>query len=78
MRYLVLNGLGALIWAIAIGLLGYLLGQTVQLFLEHVKRYEITILVSIILLAGGYWLYRWLKEQRQIKSRRRDADSCQD
>jgi membrane protein DedA with SNARE-associated domain len=78
MRYLVLNGLGAFIWAIAVGALGYLLGQTVELFLQHVKRYEMVILGGIVLLAGLYWLYRWVKEQRQIKSRQGDGDSCQD
>jgi membrane protein DedA with SNARE-associated domain len=77
-RYLVLNGLGAIIWAIAIGVLGYLLGETVELFLEHVKRYELTILTGIILLAAAYWLYRWLKEQRQIKTKQGARDSCQD
>jgi len=77
-RYLVLNGLGAIIWAIAVAVLGYVLGQTVELFLEHVKRYEITILIVIVLVAGGYWLYRWLKEQRQIKAGHRDSDGCQD
>ncbi len=76
-RYLVLNGLGAIIWAIAVAVLGYVLGETVELFLEHVKRYEITILVGIVLLAAGYWFYRWWREQRQIKSSRCDSDSCQ-
>jgi membrane protein DedA with SNARE-associated domain len=78
MRYLVLNGLGAFIWAIAVGVLGYALGETLELFLQHAKKYEMLILASIILLAGGYWVYRWVKEQRQIKSKPRDGDSCQD
>ena len=78
LRYLLLNGLGALVWAIAIGALGFVLGQTVELFLQHVKRYELTILIVIILLASSYWLYRWLSEQRQIKAKPRDGDSCQD
>ena len=78
LRYLVLNGLGAIIWAIAVGVLGYVLGQTVELFLQHVKRYEMLILGCIVLLAGGYWIYRWVKEQRQIKSKTQDHDSCQD
>lgn len=77
-RYLILNGLGAIIWAIAIGVLGYLLGQTIELFLQHVKRYEIAILVSISVVAIGYWLYRWIKEQRQIKSKQNHKDGCQD
>jgi len=78
LRYLILNGLGATVWAIAVGLLGFALGQTVQLFLEHVKRYEITILVVIVLLAVGYWIYRWKRERGQIKSGQCDDGSCQD
>jgi len=77
-RYLFLNGLGAIIWAIAIGVLGYLLGETIELFLEHVKRYEMLILAVITLAAAGYWVYRWVREQRQIKAKQRDRDSCQD
>lgn len=68
LRYLILNGLGAIIWAIAIGILGYLLGETLELILEHVKRYELLILGGIIGLAAAYWIYRWVKEQRQLKS----------
>lgn len=78
LRYLLLNGLGALVWAIAVGLLGYALGETVQLFLQHVKHYEILILGILILLAAGYWLYRWLREQRQLKTKHCERDSCQD
>ena len=78
LRYLILNGLGAIIWAIAIGVLGYALGQTVELFLAHVKKYELTILVVIMLLASGYWLYRWRNEQRLLKSKVQDRDSCHD
>jgi membrane protein DedA with SNARE-associated domain len=77
-RYLLLNGLGAIVWAIAIGVLGYLLGETIELILQHVKHYEMAILVTITLAAAGYWLYRWLKEHRQIKSKQRDRDGCQD
>jgi membrane protein DedA with SNARE-associated domain len=78
LRYLILNGLGALVWAIAVGLLGYALGETVQLLLQHVKHYEMTILGILILLAVGYWLYRWLREQRQLKTKHCERDSCQD
>lgn len=78
LRYLVLNGLGALVWAIAVGLLGYVLGQTVGIFLQHVKHYEMLIFSTLILLALGYWFFRWWREQRQIRTQQRDGDSCQD
>jgi len=78
LRYLILNGLGALGWAIAVGGLGYLLGQTLELFLQHIKRYEIIILATIFLLAAGYWAFRWWRERGQIKSKSREQGSCQD
>jgi len=78
-RFLILNGIGAVIWAIAIGALGYVVGETVQIFLAHVKRYEITIIATIMLLAAGYWLYRWKREKTLIKSGQSDEkSSCQD
>lgn len=68
LRYLVLNGIGAVVWAITVGVLGYLLGQTIELFLEEAKKYELVILATIILLAGAYWVFRWFKENRELKS----------
>lgn len=78
LRYLILNGVGALVWAITIGILGFLLGQTVETFLKHVKHYEMLILFSIIILASGYWLIRWIREQRQINQKPHDSDGCQE
>lgn len=78
LKYLLLNGVGALVWAIAIGLLGFLLGQTVEKFLQHAKHYELLIFLTLIIIAAGYWLIRWLREQRQINQNSHDSDSCQE
>jgi len=78
LRYLILNGLGALVWAIAVGGLGFVLGQALELFLQHIKRYEIMILATLFTVAAAYWLYHWQRERGQIKSKSRERGGCQD
>lgn len=77
-RFLVLNGLGALVWATVVGGLGFMLGQTLGIFLQHIKRYEIMILAILFVVAAVYWLYRWQRERGQLKSKSREQGSCQD
>lgn len=57
-RYTVLNLIGAVLWAVAIGSLGYFLGQFATQILEDVKKYELWILLTLVLLAIAYWFYR--------------------
>jgi membrane protein DedA with SNARE-associated domain len=54
-RFMVLNIIGALIWAISLGLIGYLIGSAVQRFLGEIERYEEPIAVAL-LLAGAVWI----------------------
>jgi membrane protein DedA with SNARE-associated domain len=51
-RFLVLNIIGAAIWAIAIGGLGYLFGHTLDSFLGDAKKYELIVLVLLVLIAA--------------------------
>ena len=60
LKFLVLNGLGAALWAISFGVLGYLLGKTFELFISKAQRYEMAALGIIVLLAFLTWLiYLW-------------------
>ena len=64
-RFLVLNALAAVIWATAFGVLGYLLGHSVELLLGEVERYEKPIVLT--LLAGGVvWIayHQWRRWTR--------------
>lgn len=66
LRFLVLNGIGALVWAIVVGLLGYFLGHAVELVLGEVKRYELWIIALIAFLGGCIWLaHRFNRTKRE-------------
>lgn len=49
-RFFVLNFLGALIWAIAVGYLGFEFGDIAESLLGEIKQYEIHFLVSLIVI----------------------------
>lgn len=55
-RYLVLNAIGALIWAIALGWAGFLFGHAFELWLDDLKRYEFYVLGGLALAGLIIWL----------------------
>lgn len=61
LRFFALNGIGAAVWAAALGTLGYLLGQTLERILTEVRHYELQVLAGIAALGTLVWavyLYR--------------------
>lgn len=66
--FMPLNFLGALVWAIAVGILGYLVGNAVELFLDKAKQYQLIIILSLIGIGTAMWLWRSLKTKKEIKS----------
>jgi membrane protein DedA with SNARE-associated domain len=67
LRYLALNTLGAVVWAIALGTAGFLVGEALQLFLEKVGNYEKYIFAAIALIGVALWLYRTLRDRARAK-----------
>ena len=61
LRYLLLNILGALIWATVIGGAGYLFGNTLELILGDIKKYERVVFLLIIGAAACLWLYYYMR-----------------
>ncbi len=58
--FFVLNSVGAIVWAAAIGAAGYYFGAALEVVLGRIKEYELLV---IGLLAGGafvIWALRWL------------------
>lgn len=63
-RYLLLNGLGAAIWATALGLAAYHFGALLEGLLGNVKKYELWVLGALLLIGVLLWLSRRIKAAR--------------
>jgi membrane protein DedA with SNARE-associated domain len=64
-RFTILNGIGAMLWALIIGFLGYLCGHILELIMGEIKHLEVPILVGIA-VTGGLWLI--FNHRRRSKS----------
>ncbi|MNE62213.1 hypothetical protein D3C80_1574830 [compost metagenome] len=67
-RYLLLNGIGAAIWALALGAAAYHFGAILEGLLGNVKRYELWVLGGLLLLGALLWLrrrFRTLRAERK-------------
>ena len=62
-QFLVLNGIGAAIWSVVMGSLGYTVGLTIELFLAEAKRYELLIVGAIVVIGLVVWLVHFLLER---------------
>jgi membrane protein DedA with SNARE-associated domain len=56
LRYLLLNALGGLLWAVVIGTAGYLFGNAVEMVMGDIKLYEMWVLGGIAALGASVWL----------------------
>ena len=63
-RYLLLNGIGAAIWAIALGAAAYHFGAILEGLLGNVKRYELWVLAALLGLGVLLWLRRRFRALR--------------
>ena len=63
-RFLVLNFVGASLWAVAIGLLGYFVGQAAEHLIVEVKRYEFWLLGGIVALGSLVWVVYWFLSRK--------------
>ncbi len=62
-RFAFLNAVGAVLWSVVVGAAGYLFGHTVELVLSDVKRYEMIVVLLLILLGVAYWGIEWLRHR---------------
>ncbi len=63
-RFLLLNTVGALVWAIAVGTGGFLFGQALEVLMGDLKRYEVLILGLVILTGIGAWVIHGYRRRR--------------
>ena len=51
-RFIFLNLIGAVLWAVVIGVLGYLCGHVLELIMGDIKHLEVPILFGIAVVGG--------------------------
>lgn len=55
-KFFLLNGLGAGIWAVAVGYLGYSFGDIAEAFLGEIKQYEVYFLGALVVIGlAMFW-----------------------
>ncbi|OFZ67195.1 MAG: hypothetical protein A2V79_01175 [Betaproteobacteria bacterium RBG_16_56_24] len=64
-RFFTLNLIGAIVWTISFGYAGYLFGEAFRLFLEDFKRYEIYVLVALVVAGFLFWLINLIRRRRR-------------
>jgi len=67
LRYFVLNLIGAVIWAVTLGGLGYLFGEAFRLFLDDFHRRGLYVLGIVVLVGVLIWAATLLRQRRKAK-----------
>ncbi len=59
-KFIILNIIGAALWAIAFGVLGYLFGLALTALLGRIRHIEKEIILALIIVGIIFWLARWI------------------
>jgi len=61
-RFLILNIIGAFIWAVVVGILGYLFGHALEILMGDIKNYELLIFALLSVVGVCVWFIPWYKK----------------
>jgi len=67
-RFLVFNTIGATLWSVTIGVLGYLFGRTLEITIGDIKRYELLVFLMLALMGTTIWFIYIRKNRTANKS----------
>ena len=65
--FLILNILGALVWAVAIGVSGYSFGNVFEWVIGDVERCELRLFLGLAAVGVIVWCAHWLRRQKAGK-----------
>jgi len=63
-EFAILNIIGALLWAIIIGILGYAFGHGLELLLGNIRHYEIEIMAVILFVGILLWITHIVRSKK--------------
>ena len=72
-QFVMLNLLGAMAWAIAVGTGGYFFGSTLEYFFNDVKRYERVVLGLIVITGLLLWFFHFMRSRKGGGKREKDS-----
>lgn len=75
-RYLLLDAIGAALWAGGLGLAAYQLGTVLTVLLGDLRRYQLYGFAALALLAGAIWLQRRRRNAKQRNPSAGARNSC--
>jgi membrane protein DedA with SNARE-associated domain len=64
-KFVVLNAVGVLVWAAAIGSGGYLFGRALEVFIGKIKHCEVQVFTMIALLGLLIWMVHFYHRRKQ-------------
>lgn len=67
-KFFMLNLSGVTLWALFYGMAGYLFGQVVEVILADIEKYELWIVLCMILIGGVIWFYRNRNQMVKVKA----------
>ncbi len=67
-QFVLLNAVGAIVWAIAVGTGGYLFGSALEALIGNIKHYEIQILGAVAIIGLLIWtIHFYLRRRREYR-----------
>lgn len=66
-QFLILNAIGAFLWATAIGVSGYLFGHAFELIIGEINRYESRLFIALVTSGALIWFIHWFRRRRAAK-----------
>lgn len=74
-QFILLNAVGALVWAVVVGMGGYLFGSALEAVVGDVKRYEVEALLAIAIMGILVWTIHFYRRRKLTTSSRPSQNS---
>jgi len=72
-KFVLLNAVGALVWAIAVGAGGYLFGNAIEALIGNIKHYELQAFAGIAVIGALIWIIYFNRRRKRRKSSMRTS-----